>query len=32
MVKLLDWKEGNYSVNDKPFPRGEIVVGGNNVA
>jgi len=32
MIKLLDWKEGNYSVNDKPFPRGEIVVGGNNVA
>ncbi|CAG5077020.1 Oidioi.mRNA.OKI2018_I69.PAR.g8612.t1.cds [Oikopleura dioica] len=32
MIKLVDWKEGNYSVNDKPFPRGEILVGGNNVA
>lgn len=28
MVKLVDWVEGNYSVNDKPYSRGEIVVGG----
>lgn len=30
-VKLVDWKEGNYSINDKPFPRGEVHVGGNTV-
>ena len=31
MLKLVDWKEGNYSTNDKPYPRGEVHVGGNNV-
>lgn len=24
---LEDWPEGGYSANDKPNPRGEIVVG-----
>ncbi|CAB4055517.1 ACSL [Lepeophtheirus salmonis] len=23
-LKLVDWEEGNYTINDKPFPRGEI--------
>ena len=27
-VRLIDWVEGNYRVMDKPYPRGEIVVGG----
>ncbi|XP_028967670.1 long-chain-fatty-acid--CoA ligase 4 [Galendromus occidentalis] len=31
VVKLIDWTEGNYSVKDKPFPRGEILVGGATV-
>ena len=31
-VKLVDWAEGNYRVTDKPNPRGEIHVGGDNVA
>lgn len=31
-VRLIDWDEGNYSVEDQPFPRGEICIGGNNVA
>lgn len=31
-VKLVNWEEGNYRVTDKPFPRGEIVVGGDNVS
>lgn len=31
-VRLIDWDEGNHSVQDKPFPRGEICVGGPIVA
>jgi len=31
-VKLVNWEEGNYRVTDKPNPRGEIHVGGDNVA
>jgi len=30
-IKLVNWEEGGYRVTDKP-PRGEIVVGGENVA
>ena len=30
-VKLIDWTEGNYSVRDKPFPRGELLLGGATV-
>ncbi|OQR79866.1 long-chain-fatty-acid--CoA ligase 4-like [Tropilaelaps mercedesae] len=28
VVKLIDWKEGGYTIRDKPNPRGELVVGG----
>jgi len=31
-IKLVNWEEGNYTVNDYPNPRGEIHVGGDNVA
>ncbi len=31
-IKLVDWSEGGYTTKDKPFPRGEIHVGGDNVA
>ena len=27
-VRLMDWPEGNYSITDKPYPRGEFVLGG----
>ncbi|QQP56922.1 Longchainfattyacid-CoA ligase 3-like, partial [Caligus rogercresseyi] len=26
-IKLVNWEEGNYSIDDKPFPRGEIHIG-----
>lgn len=29
---LDDWPEGGYSANDKPNPRGEIIVGGDNIS
>ena len=31
MVRLVDWEEGNYRTSENP-PRGEIVIGGGNVA
>jgi len=31
-IRLVNWEEGNYRVTDKPHPRGEILVGGGNVA
>ncbi|XP_060524665.1 fatty acid CoA ligase Acsl3-like [Cylas formicarius] len=32
LVKIVNWDEGNYTVQDKPWPRGEMIVGGDNVA
>jgi long-chain acyl-CoA synthetase len=31
-IKLVDWPEGGYRCTDKPNPRGEIHVGGDNIA
>ncbi|RXG53582.1 Long-chain-fatty-acid--CoA ligase 4 [Armadillidium vulgare] len=31
-IKLVDWEEGNYRITDKPNPRGEIIIGGENIA
>ena len=31
-LRLVNWEEGNYRVSDKPHPRGEIYIGGPNVA
>ncbi|XP_006012761.1 long-chain-fatty-acid--CoA ligase 3a [Latimeria chalumnae] len=30
-IKLKDWEEGGYYNTDKPHPRGEILIGGQNV-
>ena len=31
-IKLVDWEEGGYKATDKPYPRGELVVGGDSIA
>lgn len=31
-IRMVDWPEGGYSVNDKPNPRGEIIVGGTMIS
>merc|ERR1712150_431587 len=30
-MRLVDWNEGDYRVTDKPYPRGEIYIGGESV-
>ncbi|XP_072263963.1 fatty acid CoA ligase Acsl3 isoform X2 [Pyxicephalus adspersus] len=30
-IKLKNWEEGGYFNTDKPYPRGEILIGGPNV-
>lgn len=29
---LKDWEEGGYFANDKPNPRGEIVIGSHTIS
>merc|ERR1712200_157690 len=31
-IKLVNWEEGGYTINDKQGPRGEIIIGGDHVA
>ena len=31
-IRLVDWDEGGYHSTDKPNPRGEIHIGGDNVS
>ncbi|KAM5146180.1 long-chain-fatty-acid--CoA ligase 4 isoform 2-T5 [Mantella aurantiaca] len=31
-IKLRDWVEGGYTNRDKPHPRGEVIIGGQNVS
>ncbi|KAH8416743.1 hypothetical protein KR222_000814 [Zaprionus bogoriensis] len=31
-IRLLNWEEGNYRVANKPYPQGEILIGGDCVS
>lgn len=31
-IKLVNWEEGNYRVTNKPYPQGEVVIGGETVS
>ncbi|GAB6031144.1 hypothetical protein CHUAL_007947 [Chamberlinius hualienensis] len=31
-IMLANWDEGNYHVTDKPYPRGEVIIGGDHVS
>lgn len=31
LIRLTDWEEGDYYTTDKPYPRGEVVIGGECV-
>ena len=31
-LRFKDWPEGGYSHKDKPYPRGEILIGGDMIA
>ena len=31
-IMLVNWEEGGYTVKDVPYPRGEVWIGGGNVA
>ncbi|XP_066584617.1 fatty acid CoA ligase Acsl3 isoform X1 [Prorops nasuta] len=31
-IRLDNWEEAGYRVTDTPFPRGEILIGGDNVS
>ena len=32
LVKLENWEEGGYTINDKVGPRGEIIISGGGVS
>ncbi|KRZ13944.1 Long-chain-fatty-acid--CoA ligase 4, partial [Trichinella zimbabwensis] len=31
-IMLRDWVEGGYTVNNEPYPQGEVLIAGDNVA
>lgn len=31
-IRLVTWEEGGYRVINKPYPQGEIIVGGDSVS
>lgn len=31
-IRLVNWDEAGYRVTNKPFPQGEIIIGGDSVS
>lgn len=31
-IRLINWEEGSYRITDKPWPRGEVIIGGDNIS
>lgn len=31
-IRLVNWEEAGYRVTNKPYPQGEIIIGGDNIA
>lgn len=31
-IRLVNWEDGLYNINNKPFPQGEIIIGGDCVS
>lgn len=31
-IRLVNWEEGGYRISNKPFPQGEIIIGGDSVS
>lgn len=31
-IRLINWEEGGYRVTNKPYPQGEIFIGGDSVS
>lgn len=31
-IRLVNWEEGGYRVTNKPYPQGEIIIGGDSVS
>lgn len=31
-IRIVTWEEGGYRVTNKPYPQGEIIIGGDNVS
>lgn len=31
-IRLVNWEEGSYRVTNRPYPQGEIIIGGDSVS
>lgn len=31
-MRLVNWEEGNYRVTNKPYPQGEVLIGGDTIS
>uniref|UniRef100_U5EWU9 long-chain-fatty-acid--CoA ligase n=1 Tax=Corethrella appendiculata TaxID=1370023 RepID=U5EWU9_9DIPT len=32
LIRLINWEEGGYRISNRPYPQGEIVIGGDSVS